>query len=492
MKTIFSFLFSILLCMGSVLADVKLPRIFGDHMVLQRNVPLNIWGWAEPGEVVKVSLNGQQKQTKANDEGKWSLHLDKEKAGGPFELKVQGNNEIILNDVLIGDVWVCSGQSNMAWILKNTDNAEIEIKSTNLPQIRHIQVARKVSSSPQDDLPAEAEWQLASPEYLANFTAVGYYFAKELQRELNVPIGLINTSWGGTNVETWTSRAAFENSEEFKTMVGSVPSTIPDSILKKGPNYTPSLLSNGMIEPIVPFKIKGAIWYQGESNAGLAHQYQKAFPLMIKDWRKRWNIGDFPFYFVQLASFKASGGNSEKGSSWAELREAQGMALSLKNTGMAVTTDVGNSNDIHPRNKLDVGKRLAAVALNKTYNKENSYSGPVFKKMQKEGNSIKLYFNHIDGGLTAKTADDVLKGFEIAGDDKLFKEAHAVIEKDYILVSSENVSDPVAVRYGWSDDNFNINLFNKAGFPASPFRTDNWDGITVGMKRSYPWTASYN
>lgn len=492
MKSILPFLLTILFGIGSVLADVRLPRIFGDHMVLQRNTSINIWGWAEPGEVVKVSLNGQHKQTKADVEGKWSLNLKREKAGGPFELKVQGNNEVVLKDVLIGDVWVCSGQSNMAWILENTDRGEDEIKSSSMPQIRHIQVARKVASSPQGDLPSEAAWQRASPEYLANFTAVGYYFAKELQGELNVPIGLVNSSWGGTNIETWISKKAFQNSNEFKSMINSVPSSIPDTILKKGPNHAPSLLSNGMIEPLVPFNIKGVIWYQGESNAGLAHQYQSAFPLMIKDWRKRWNIGDFPFYFVQLASYKATGGNSDLGSTWAELREAQAMTLSLKNTGMAVTTDIGNSNDIHPRNKLDVGKRLAFIALNQTYKKKNAFSGPVFKKMKRSGNSIKLYFDHDAEGLTTKIHGDDLQGFEIAGADKSFKKAKAIIEKDYVLVYSDDVITPIAVRYGWSDDNFNINLFNKAGFPASPFRTDNWDGITSGKKMSYPWTSAKN
>lgn len=489
MKRSLSFLLFLLFCVGTVSADVKLPRIFSDHMVLQRNTPIHIWGWADPGEAVKVSLNGKQKQTITDGQGKWTLFLNKEQAGGPFVLKVEGKNEITLNDILIGDVWVCSGQSNMEWILKSTDNADQEIKSTNLPQIRQVKIAKTVSANPKDDLTAKAEWQPATPENLPNFTAVGYYFAKQLNHELNVPIGLINSSWGGTNIETWTSREAFKNSAEFAEMNESVPAVVPEAVLKQGPNNAPSLLSNSMIEPLVPFKIKGVIWYQGESNVDVAHQYQKAFPLMIKDWRKRWNVGDFPFYFVQLASFKAAGGDSQKGSTWAELREAQTMTLSLPNTGMAVTTDVGNSNDIHPRNKLDVGNRLAAIALNKTYGKKVAYSGPTFKSMKKSGKSIRIYFNHVDGGLTAKNTD-ALEGFEIAGSDKSFKKATAKIEKNYILVSSDEVIDPVAVRYGWSDDNISINLFNKAGFPASPFRTDQWDGITVGKKKSYSWTSS--
>ena len=467
-------------------ADVRLPRIFGDHMVLQRNTPIHIWGWADPGETVKVTLNGKDKQTRAAEDGKWSLNLNKEAAGGPYTLVVKGNNEIVLNDVLIGDIWVCSGQSNMEWPLKRTDNAAAEIESANLPQIRHIKVPRTVAGAPKEDISGNPQWQPATPQFVAEFTAVGYYFAKELQNELNVPIGLLNSSWGGTNVETWTSRAAFENSDEFKKMISTVATPIPDSTVNKSkPNIAPSLLSNAMIEPIVPFKIKGVIWYQGENNANLAHQYRQAFPLLINDWRERWNIGNFPFYFVQLASYKASGGTSEKGSTWAELREAQKMTLSLSNTGMAVTTDIGNSNDIHPTNKLDVGKRLAAIALNKTYKKKNEYSGPVFKKMKRDGNKIKIYFDHVDGGLTTKTTGQLLNGFEIAGADRSFKKANAVIEKNYVVVSSDEVAEPIAVRYGWSDDNIEINLFNEAGFPATPFRTDNWDGITVGTKRSY-------
>lgn len=486
MKNYFAFILALFFSIQGAWADVRLPGIFGNQMVLQRNTPIHIWGWASPGEIVRVSLNGKSKQTQAGEDGKWSLNLKKEKAGGPYTLEVKGNNEIVLNDVLIGDIWVCSGQSNMEWTLKKTDNAAAEIASANLPQIRHIKIPKTVAGAPKDDITGNPEWQQATPQHVAEFTAVGYYFAKELQKELNVPIGLLNSSWGGTNVETWTSREAFEDSEEFKEMINTISKPIPDSTVNKSkPNIAPSLLFNSMIQPIVPFKIKGVIWYQGESNASLAHQYQKAFPLLINDWRERWDIGDFPFYFVQLASFKASGGTSEKGSTWAELREAQAMTLSLPNTGMAVTTDVGNSNDIHPTNKLDVGNRLAAIALNKTYKKKNEYSGPVFKKMKRDGNKIKIYFDHVNGGLTTKIGGDVLNGFEIAGVDRSFKKANAVIENDYIVVSSDEVSDPAAVRYGWSDDNIAINLFNKAGFPASPFRTDNWEGITVGAKRTY-------
>lgn len=472
------FLFSTVIA----LADVRLPKLFGDHMVLQRNKPIKVWGWASPGEEVSVSLNGQHINTVANSDGEWELELKKEKAGGPYELQVKGMNEVMFEDVLIGEVWVCSGQSNMEWALQKTDNAETAIRDANNDQIRHIKIQRDVSDTPQDDLMTAAEWKVSTSENAPSFTAVGYYYAKKLNEELGVPIGLINSSWGGTVAETWISREAFEGSDTFRDRIAEVPKSLPDTLLKqKKPNSAPSLLSNAMIEPLIPYTIQGVIWYQGENNAHsqISYEYRKTFPLLIEDWRDRWGQGDFPFYFVQLTSYNAFGGTSEKGSSWAELREAQMMTLSVPNTGMAVITDIGNSKDIHPRNKLDVGNRLAAIALNQSYNKKNPYSGPMYKKMKEKDGKIRIYFDHVEGGLQSKDGEP-LAGFEIAGEDQVFKKAEAKIVGNYVEVSSPEVVDPKAVRYGWYDDNIDINLFNTAGLPASPFRTDRWKGLTEG------------
>lgn len=478
------FILIVLFLFGAVitLADVRLPKLFGDHMVLQRNKPIKVWGWANPGEEVAVSLNQQHIKTVANSDGEWELELKKEKAGGPYELQIRGDNEVTFKDVLIGEVWVCSGQSNMEWALKNTDNAETAIKNANNNQIRHIKIQRDVSDMPQDDLMTAAEWKVSTSENAPSFTAVGYYYAKKLNEELGVPIGLINSSWGGTMAETWISRDAFESSDTFGDRIAEVPKSLPDTLLKqKKPNSAPSLLSNAMIEPLIPYTIQGVIWYQGENNAHsqISYEYRETFPLLIEDWRDRWGQGDFPFYFVQLTSYNAFGGTSEKGSSWAELRESQMMTLSVLNTGMAVITDIGNSKDIHPRNKLDVGNRLAAIALNQSYNKKNPYSGPMYKKMKEKDGRVRIYFDHLEGGLQSKNGE-ALVGFEIAGEDQVFKKANAKIVGDYVEVSSNEVADPKAVRYGWYDDNIDINLFNSAGFPASPFRTDSWKGLTEG------------
>ncbi len=509
-------------------------------------------------------------------------------------------------------------------------------------------MANTVSTIPKDDIPA-ANWEICSPKTAGDFTAAGYFFARELYNKLKVPIGLINSSWGGTMVETWTSRQAFENSEEFKEMIsgmpllnidslakekkeasmkkiqalqGSIDNTdattwneaasndnawplmqlpnlwetqqlgdldgfvwfrktinltskdagkaatlelsmiddndvtyvngtkvgstnaynakrnysVPAGILKEGsnviavrvedtgggggiygdsadmkltieahiiplsglwhfkvekitggsssigPNSYPTLLYNAMINPLIPFAIRGVIWYQGETNAGRAFQYSKAFPLMITDWRKRWQDGDFPFYFVQLASFNAANGNSKNGSTWAELREAQTKTLSLPNTGMAVITDIGDSSNIHPKDKQDVGKRLAAIALHNVYRENNVYNGPAYSSMKTDGNKAIISFTNIGGGLEVHDKYGYIKGFEIAGADKQFHYAKAHISGNTVTVSNDTVSNPVAVRYGWADDNLEDNLFNAEGFPAWPFRTDNWQGKTESAK----------
>lgn len=632
-------------------ANITLPKIFGDHMVLQREKPIPVWGWAEPGEKVTVQFNKQTKTTIAGKNGKWMLKLDPEKAGGPFTLTAIGKNRVSFRDVLVGEVWICSGQSNMEMPIAGwgkINNYEQEIADANYPQIRHIKIPNKISGRPLEDI-ERGEWKIASPQNAGEFTATGYFFARELHRQLKMPVGLVNTSWGGTMVETWTSREAFQQSPEFRGMIAGMPSLdidsfakarsaamikkiedaqgplvskevaatwsgananfadwkqmslpglweqsalpgldgvvwlrkhftvraedagkeavlelamiddnditwvngvqvgatnaynikrrykIPAGVLKEGvnsiairvedtgggggvygeasglqisfgnlqqslagnwsyrveslmqntgigPNDFPTLLYNAMIHPLIPYAMRGAIWYQGETNAGRAYQYTKAFPLMINDWRKRWGTGNFPFYFVQLASFNAGNGNSRNGSAWAELREAQLKTLSLPNTGMAVTTDIGDPTDIHPKNKQDVGRRLAAIALNKVYGKNIVGSGPAYQSMKITGNKAVLTFTSMGSGLVAKGGDGKLSGFEIAGADRVFYPAAATISGNTVTVSSTAVPNPVAVRFGWADDAGTNNLFNKEGLPASPFRTDSWKGVTEGVQ----------
>lgn len=469
-----------------VFANITLPRIFGSNMVLQRNKPINVWGWADPGEKITVQFNKQVKKTKAAKDGSWKIQFAQEAAGGPFQLIATGKNTITLENVLVGEVWICSGQSNMEWSVKNSDSAQREIRESSYPMIRHIKVPRTISEKPAKDITG-GEWVESSPATTADFTAVGYFFARKLFNELKVPIGLINTSWGGTMVEAWTSKEAFEKTEEFKNVFSTVLyADIQAAAEKTGkavsPNAYPTLLFNGMINPLIPFSIGGAIWYQGETNAGRAYQYRQAFPLMIQDWRQRFGQGDFPFYFVQLASFNASNGNSTKGSGWAELREAQTATLALPNTGMAVTMDIGESKDIHPRNKQDVGARLAAIALNNLYNVKSEFSGPLYQSFQVDNNKIVISFTHADNGLVAKDKYGYLKGFEIAGDDQKFYYAKAEVKNNQVVVYSDSVAKPVAVRYGWADDMPDVNLYNKEGFPASPFRSDKWKGVTEQVK----------
>jgi sialate O-acetylesterase len=633
------------------MAQLVMPKVFGNHMVLQRNKPVNVWGWAAPKETVTVKFHGQSVKTAADKNGKWKVALKPEQAGGPYSLAVKGKKESLnFDDILVGEVWICSGQSNMEWPVRLTDNSDKAIAAANYPQIRHIKVPNTVAAQPKDDITG-GEWKVCSPETVGDFTAVGYYFAEKIQKELNVPVGLINTSWGGTHSETWTSREAFENNEEFKSMIAKMPNldldqvakekgkmlserlialqgtypssaseiatwsaaetddskwptmTVPglwesqqlpdldgtvwlrysfelseaeagksatlwagmiddsdetyingvrvgstqnnwnqqreyrvgENILKQGknviairvvdtgggggihgdasglhlvvgtqnvpltgkwlyhveslaggssvgPNDYPTLLFNAMINPLVNYTIEGALWYQGESNAGRAYQYRTAFPLMINDWRKHWGQGDFPFYFVQLASWNADNGNSEKGSSWAELREAQTMTLSLPQTGMAVTTDIGNPTDIHPRNKKDVGLRLAAVALAGIYQKQIVSRGPVYNSMTVSGSRATITFKNVPGGLMVKDKYGYIRGFEVSGKDGKFYPAQAFVDGINVIVSSKSVAEPAYVRFGWSDENGECNLYNAEGFPAEPFRTDSLKGITEGNK----------
>jgi sialate O-acetylesterase len=509
------FVFSLLLLSSvtAVFADVKLPTIIGDNMVLQRGKKVPIWGWATPGEevMVGVSWTSMKWAVTANEDGKWMFKLIPPKTIGPHEMTISGKNEIKLKNIMVGEVWVCSGQSNMQWTVQNSANSKEEIAAANYPKIRLFYVTRKIAHEPQSD--CEGSWTECSPETIPGFSAVAYFFGRKLHKELNVPIGLIHTSWGGTPSEAWTRRGVLEAESEarpilerYDKVVANYPQ-IKQEYLQKvkewekaaekaraegkrvprrprtpyGPEnpHAPAGLYNAMIAPLIPYGISGAIWYQGESNAGRAYQYRKIFPAMIKNWRKDWGQGDFSFLFVQLANFMET--KPEPGdSAWAELREAQLMTLDLPNTGMAVIIDIGEAKDIHPKNKQDVGKRLALWALAKNYRKNIVYSGPLFKNMNIDGNKAVLSFDHVGSGLMAGSGGK-LKGFAIAGSDRKFVWADAKIEGDKVVVSSNKVSVPVAVRYAWADNPV-CNLYNKEGLPASPFRTDSWPGVTAGNK----------
>lgn len=628
-------------------AVVKLPQVFADNMVLQRDAPVPVWGWAAPREKITVRFHDQVKTTKADANGKWRINLDAEKAGGPYELTVQ---ERKFTNVLVGEVWICSGQSNMEFALRNAVNAPAEISTADYPEIRELTVTKHVSFTERDDIETSG-WQVCSPATAGSFSAVAYFFARKLQQELKVPVGLIHTSWGGTNVETWTSKEALTTLDDFKGLEDSHPSdasgvnaarqqqvrvmlqqfengdisandvpqwrkpayddskwhtlnvpgpweaqglpdfdgvvwyrktihiapehagkparldpgiiddsdstfvngvpvggmmgayatprryNIPAGVLRagdnviavkvvdggggggiigdtnelqlyieglspiplagawkarvdtsylmvpaRGPNSYPSLLYNAMLHPLIPYAIRGAIWYQGEANADRAYQYRTTFPLMIKDWRQRWQEGDFPFYFVQLSSFNPSGHTLLTGSMWAELREAQYRTLALPNTGMAVTTDIGNPADVHPTNKQDVGLRLALNALHSTYHLPVVPCGPLYKDMEVKGSDIVLHFTETANGLQVKNRYGYLQGFQVAGADQQFHWAQARIENNNVIVHCDAVQAPLAVRYGWSDDAMDANLYNSEGLPASPFRTDNWKGLTEAKK----------
>lgn len=468
------------------LAELKLPSFFSDHMVLQRGIKIPVWGIASPGEKITVKLANHSAQTKANAQGRWQVSLPSMEAGGPYELVVKGeNDEIVLRDVLIGDVWIASGQSNMQWPVSASMNAEKEIASANHPQIRLLQAPLKSTKEPQWDI--ECKWQVCSPQTVKDFSAVAYFFARDLQKNLDIPIGIINSSVGGTPAEAWASMQTLRSLPELKPLL-EIWEKYDEELEKwiaggkQGPHPTPPFnlgadwaefwrpagLYNAMIAPFTRFPIKGAIWYQGESNVGRAKEYSVLFPAMIEDWRKHWGIGDFPFLFVQLANFMQRHPEPTE-SAWAELREAQLAALKLPKTGVAVAIDIGDANDIHPKNKQDVGKRLALAALAIAYGKKVVYSGPMFEKMQIEGDKIRIFFKHTGSGLVCK--GDKLTGFAIAGEDKRFHWAEARIEGNTVVVWSPQVPHPVAVRYAWAD-NPDCNLYNKEGLPAVPFRTD--------------------
>lgn len=637
-----AFVLSVSLCSAD---GPFLSPVFTDHMVLQRDQKDAVWGWAKPGDKVSVSLAGQSAEAVAGADGKWQVMLPPLPAGGPHTMTVTGPEKVTLNDILIGDVWICSGQSNMEWVVANSNDAQAEIAAANHPQIRSITLPHVTAAQPQTTFTSDG-WQVCSPQTVGGFTAVGYYFGRKLHEELKVPVGLIHTSWGGTIAEAWASKEGLEPIGDFNAAMAALEAQagaagadpqadwfakhdagmkegwsgeafndaawttieqplqwtgspvaelanldgvvwfrrpialsqdflgkgavlqlgaiddddtvwfngrqvgsgegwnkarsykIPADLIKLGKNViairvvdhsggggmvgpadqmklafdtaflplrgkwrykvgadfaknppfprraggnpnVPTVLYNAMVSPLLPYGIKGAIWYQGESNAGRAQQYRKVLPALIGDWRKRFGQGDFPFYIVQLANFTPR--RTEPGESdWAELREAQAMTgKNVPNSGIAVTIDIGDAADIHPRNKQDVGKRLALQALKKTYGKDLVAAGPEFKSATVEGGAIRLGFDSVGGGLVAK--DGALKGFAIAGEDKKFVWAEAKIDGETVVVSSPQVAKPVAVRYGW-ENNPDATLFNKEGLPAGPFRSDDWPGVTDGKK----------
>jgi len=665
MKRILPFIFACILATvfaQSAFADVRVPAIIGDNMVLQQGKKIRIWGWANPNEKVSVVFASQKANAVADVSGHWQTLLGPVKAGGPFELTISASNTLTIKNVLVGEVWICSGQSNMEWPLINSQNGADAVAQANYPEIRLFTVQKTTSSTPLDDV--KGQWIVTTPDKVGQFSAVGYFFGRELYQKLNVPVGLIHTSWGGTPAEAWTSNDALattsdlqpilaryqeglknvgERQQEYArrlaewsqknlyqdegnkgealgyaasqtntadwptmnlpqyfetaglkmdgaiwfrkeieipqswagrslelnlaaiddfdttyfngTKVGGIGSETPNSynvprhykipaelvragknviavrvfdsageggfgagtmslrpsegpeeavslggpwsykvelaLTPKSPDWgsrpeaagptnqnSPSVLYNAMIAPLTPLSIRGAIWYQGESNAGRAYQYRTLFPTMIRNWRNAWGEGDFPFYYVQLANFqpiKDAPGESE----WAELREAQTLTLHEPQTGMAVIIDIGEAKDIHPRNKVDVGHRLALWALANTYGEKIEYSGPLFQSFSIEGDKLRVKFRHAAG---LKTSDGgAPKGFAIAGEDHKFVWADARIEGDEVVLSSKEVTKPIAVRYAWADNPV-CNLYNTIGLPASPFRSDDWPGVTISRR----------
>jgi sialate O-acetylesterase len=475
-------------------ADVTVPALLADHMVVQRGLPVHVWGMAAPHEAVAVTFRGETKTGTADDDGRWSIYLSPGEAGGPFELSIKATNTIVLHDILVGDVWVASGQSNMEFPMTGLVNAQTEIAAAQNPKIRLFLVKHKPADYPLENVESKG-WAACTPETAADSSAVAYFFARSLQQKLGVPIGLIESSWGGTAAESWTSlhtlgadaalmpvfsaRAKMVDEQstdvlrqqrediEFQKAVAQAkaegkplpwPQWHPDFAA-----WAPAALYNGMIAPLTPFAIRGVIWYQGEANASpdRASLYARLFQTMIRDWRNSWGEGDFPFLFVQIANW-----NTEPGELWPDVRNAQRQALALRNTGMAVTIDIGDPNDIHPKNKQDVGLRLSLAARAITYGEKIEWSGPLYRQITQEEHALRVWFEHANG-LMAKGV--TVTGFEVAGADGKYSAADAKIEGTSVVVSSAAVPEPVSVRYGWAP-NPNCNLFNKEGLPASPFQ----------------------
>ncbi|KQC01838.1 sialate O-acetylesterase [Pedobacter sp. Hv1] len=471
MKKIFLILLtSLMLCQGKSNANVRLPAVIASNMVLQRQSNVNLWGWSDPAEKIYITTSWSNKKyaVTANDNAQWKLNIATPKAGGPYTITIKGNNQIVLTNILIGEVWVCSGQSNMEWS-SNEGNKQIleEMPKSANDQIRLFHVPKTTADTPQAD--CLGQWKVCGPESLKGFSAIGYFYAKKLQKELGVPVGIINASWGGTAAEAWTASQVITSNETLKNAA---------SKLVRGPccPVEPGVLFNAMINPLTNFNIAGVIWYQGESNTKTNGTYQSLFTSMIKDWRKQWQK-EFPFYFVQIAPYRYDITNIG-----ILLREQQTKSLALPNTGMVVISDlVDNVNDIHPQNKLDVANRLAKLALAKTYKKDvGVYQSPLFKQMQMKAAKVMLFFDHAPTGFKVKGSGEP-SNFLIAGANKVFVPAEVKLEKDRIVVWSKDVSEPLAVRFAF-DNTSMPNVFNKEGLPLTAFRTDNWEVATIPIK----------
>ncbi len=472
MKRLVPFLMFSLVLTGFVNADVKLPAIFGNNMVLQQKIACPVWGWGDAGEEVSVSIAGQTKSTQADENGKWSVKLDPLEVGEPLTMTVKGKNELKFENVLVGEVWLGSGQSNMQWSVVNSTNSKDDIEKADLPNIRLITVPCVAKPEPQNDF--NGKWEPCSPKTVPNFSAVLFFFGRKLNADLKVPVGLIHCSWGGSSCEAWVNEKLLDGMTDYEKMFERRKAFDPENKNLRI-NHQVGYLYNGMLHPIIGYGIKGAIWYQGETNAGRAYQHRTLFPLMIANWRSEWKEGDFPFYWVQLTNFMATKDNPGE-SAWAEFRESQSMTRSVKNTGEAVIIDIGEAKDVHPRNKQDVGYRLAILALNNDYGKTQPCESPRFQSATFDDGKAALKFDFAYNGLFSRGA--LPTGFSIAGEDKVFHWASAeIIDKDTVVVSSPKVAKPVAVRYGWSDNPV-VTLYNSAKIPMSPFRTDNWPGST--------------
>ena len=452
-----------------VQAETKLPSILGSHMVLQQGEKCPIWGWDEAGTGVTVSFAGQTHTTKAGKDGRWQVSLNAMKVNAKgAALTIKGSSTVKLEDVLVGEVWLCSGQSNMEWRVVQSANSKEEIANANHPLIRHIKIPHKLSPKPQDNVPSSG-WQPCTPKVVANFTAVGYYFGRHLHEKLNVPIGLIGSNWGGTRIEPWTPPVGFKSVPALKKDFADKLEQFASANPGRG---TPSHMYNAMIHPLLPYTIKGALWYQGESNNGEGMLYHEKMKALIAGWRSVWNNPELPFYYVQLAPFRYGSDNDPR---LPGIWQAQLETLKVPHTGMAVTTDITTLRNIHPPNKQDVGKRLALWALTKDYGKKlkSQYSGPIFSKIDHaEGKeSLTVHFQKDStGGLTTNDKKPV-SHFEIAGKDGKWHPAKAtIVYGDHLIVKSDAVKNPVHVRFGWHQM-AEPNLVNGAGLPASPFST---------------------
>jgi sialate O-acetylesterase len=495
-------------------AELKLPAIIGDHMVLQQKQTNPIWGWDAPGTKVEVTFAGQTKSAEAGADGKWTVKLDPVDASAePAVLIIEGTSKREVQDVLVGEVWMCSGQSNMGMTVNGDWKGDLEALASNHPNLRLITVPIVGTQELQNDF--SGAWKAATPETIRGFSAVGFFYGRYLHEILGVPVGLINNAWGGSAAEAWVRRETIEKDERFKTLVdgwkareaqlgsdeakaayevalaawktkaeeakaaGKPAPTAPpspDQALKG--NARPGNIFAGMVHPTLGYGIKGVIWYQGESNAGRAWEYAKLFPFMIEQWRAEWKQGDFPFYWVQLADFKAEAPDLFD-AQWAELRESQTKALSLPNTGEAVIIDLGEANDIHPKNKYDVAARLVRWALAKDYGfKDLPHQSPKYRELSVAGNKATLKFDHVGAGLRTVDVNDV-GGFIICGEDRQWVRAQAAITgNDTIEVWADGVAAPVAVRYAWADNPV-CNVLSKGGLPLTPFRTDDFPMITA-------------